>query len=58
MGHFFEAHLDKIPFIKGRNCGFKMCKGLPIFETKEIFLQHLNICHGMDEEGAKGMGYL
>ena len=58
MGHLLEAHLDKIPFIKGRNCGFEMCKGLPIFETKEIFLQHLNICHEMDEEEAKGIGYL
>lgn len=58
IGHLLEAHLDKIPFVKGRNCGFTMCERLPIFETEEIYIQHLNICHGMDMEAAKRIGYL
>jgi hypothetical protein len=47
-----------IPFVKGRDCSFTACKGLPIFETEEIYLQHLNIRHEMDEERATQLGYL
>jgi hypothetical protein len=35
-----------------------MCNGLPNFEIEELYVQHLNICHGLDEEGAKNIGYL
>lgn len=39
------------------NYEFTICKRLPIFETEEIYVQHLNICDGIDTEAAKRIVY-